>query len=97
MLKGGSAMSSNRDRLKLLEEIAALEFTVIELNLYLNTHPRDREALSEFNKAVTGVKALKEVYDKNFGMITSQDSFSSYPWEWLAEPWPWEYEANYKI
>lgn len=90
-------MSDNLDRVSLLKEIAALEFTVIELNLYLNTHPRDREALGVFNKTMARVKALKEAYDKNYGMITSQDSHSSYPWEWLAEPWPWEYEANYKI
>lgn len=90
-------MSSDMDRLDLLQEIAALDFIIIELNLYLNTHPRDCEALSKFNETMAEVRDLKAAYDRNFGMLTSQDSYSSCPWEWLAEPWPWEYEANYKI
>lgn len=90
-------MSKDMERLELLKSISALEFMVIELNLYLNTHPRDREALNRFNQAVTEVKALKETYDRRYGIFTSQDSNSSYPWEWLSEPWPWEYEANFRL
>lgn len=90
-------MPGDMDRIELLEAIQSLEFTIVELNLYLNTHPTDHEALIKFNKAMTEVKDLKEIYDRHYGMLTSQNSHSSYSWEWLKEPWPWQYEANYSL
>lgn len=89
-------MSKDMCRIDLLREITALEFTVIELNLYLDTHPGDREALNRFNRTVMELRALKEAYDRDYGMLTP-DSRSSCPWEWLRGPWPWQYEANYRL
>jgi spore coat protein JB len=90
-------MPRDMDRKKLLREITALDFKIIELNLFLNTHPDNRKAIEEFNQTVTDARALKEIYNKHYGMLTSQDSRSRYPWEWLNEPWPWEFEANYRL
>ena len=35
---------------------------------------------------------LKESYERLYGPLT-QGSASAYPWQWIKEPWPWEYEA----
>ncbi|MDI9568500.1 MAG: spore coat protein CotJB, partial [Bacillota bacterium] len=39
-----------RDRRELLLKIMALDFTALELNLYLDTHPRDARALEDYNR-----------------------------------------------
>ena len=85
------------DRMEMLKQITALDFVVVDLNLYLNTHPTDREAITKFNQTVMQVKALKQNYERLYGMLTSQDSCSAYPWQWLSQPWPWQYEANFKL
>jgi len=36
-------------RRALLDQIRAIEFMTVELNLYLDTHPRDQRALRDYN------------------------------------------------
>ena len=50
-------MDTSRE--ELLKQLSALDFTIIELNLYLNTHPHDRNALiKKHNTAVAQAKML---------------------------------------
>lgn len=95
--KGGTIMKDDKSKMELLKQIAATHMMIEDLHLYLNTHPTDRNAVVQYNGYVKQYKMLKEEYDKCCSMICEHDSFSSYPWEWINEPWPWEYEANYKL
>ena len=90
-------MKDNMSKMELKKQIAAVHMMLEDLQLYLNTHPSDRNALAKRNGYVKQLKMLKEEYDKCFDMISQDDSLSTYPWEWICEPWPWEYEANYKL
>lgn len=85
------------NKFELLEEIMAVDFMIIELHLYLNTHPMDKEALAKHNSLVMQSHALKQNYERLYGMLSSQGSCSPYPWQWINEPWPWEYEANFEL
>lgn len=91
------SMNLNMNKTELLKQIMATDFTIIDLSLYLNTHPMDKEAVAKHNSLVAQSKMLKEKYEKCFGMLTAVDSFSPYPWQWISEPWPWEYEANFRL
>ncbi len=74
-----------------LKKIMAEEFTAIEFNLYLDTHPHDKRALHDYNKTVKRLKHLKEKYEDEYGPLTNFGySTSGYPWQWIEEPWPWE-------
>ncbi|HHY08790.1 MAG TPA: hypothetical protein GX530_09830 [Corynebacteriales bacterium] len=42
----------DKDRKQLLVHIMAEEFTAVEFNLYLDTHPDDRKALAAYNETV---------------------------------------------
>ncbi len=74
-----------------LGELMALTFMVKELQLYLDTHPDDREAF----KAMKDTLALKNEawkrYVKMYGPLTVEDLEISDKYDWLQGPWPWEY------
>ncbi|MBE3584646.1 MULTISPECIES: spore coat protein CotJB [Desulfofundulus] len=78
-------------QLQLLHEIMALEFTAIELNLYLDTHPEEQEPLNDYNQVTERLNQLKAHYEHLYGPLVSYGfSPSEYPWRWIEEPWPWE-------
>ncbi|RDU22284.1 spore coat protein CotJB [Anaerosacchariphilus polymeriproducens] len=82
--------------MNLKKEISAVHVMLVDLKLYLNTHPSDQEALSKYNAYVKQLSHLTDEYNQNYGMISSH-SMSPYPWQWINEPWPWDYEANFRL
>lgn len=82
-------MELDRGRLEMLKEIMAIEFSGIELCLYLDTHPYDQRALGLHNQYVMKLMELKEIYQKEYGFLTCEN-VSECPWQWMKEPWPWE-------
>ncbi|PYG89956.1 spore coat protein JB [Ruminiclostridium sufflavum DSM 19573] len=82
---------------ELLLKLSALDFYAIDLHLYLNTHPRDREALAKYNTVVREAKALREEFERNYGMLSAQGTPSKYPWQWIENPWPWQKEFNFEL
>ena len=85
---------SERERLQssMLMEIKSLNFAVVELALYLDTHPDDQKALCLHNKYSNQLKELKDKYQKIFGPLDFY--FPCNKWRWLEEPWPWERRIN---
>jgi spore coat protein JB len=80
-----------QERTQLLLQIMALQFTAVDLNLYLDTHPEDRRALMDYNATVQELSQLKEQYSRRFGPLMNFGSCpSQYPWAWVNDPWPWE-------
>lgn len=78
-------------RLCLLKELMAMEFTALEFNLYLDTHPDDLRALEEYNAATKSVLALKKEYEALYGPLTNfGTALSPHAWRWIDDPWPWE-------
>lgn len=77
--------------MELKRKIQQLSFTLVELNLYLDTHPNCKQALELYNRYSVELKGLREEYSKkygslmNFGMCPQENDFS-----WVNSPWPWE-------
>ncbi len=86
-------MDTRRD--DLLKRISALDFMTIDLNLYLDTHPNDEVVLMKFNKAVCMSKQLKDLYESMYEPLCTNRPNPSNLWQWIKNPWPWEYEFNY--
>ncbi|MCR4434307.1 MAG: spore coat protein CotJB [Clostridiales bacterium] len=87
----------DKNRQKLLKQLSALDFMAVDLNLYLDTHPYDRDALLRYNSIVMQANALRSYYERMYGPLYSFRSTSDYPWRWINNPWPWEYEFNFKL
>lgn len=76
---------------ELMKRIKELEFTAVDLNLYLDNHPSNEKALADYNYATQELNKHKRLYEMNFGPLTNYGtSPSQYPWRWVNEPWPWE-------
>ncbi len=82
---------------ELLQCITALDFYIIDLHLYLNTHPNDVDAIMKYNECVMKVKALREEYNKLYGMLLANNSISRQPWQWIESPWPWHKSCNFEL
>lgn len=85
------------DRNALLKQLSALDFYAVDLHLFLNTHPNDREALAKYNEVVSEADVLRREYEKIYGPLTSYRVASKYPWQWVNDPWPWQNEFNFKL
>jgi hypothetical protein len=89
-------MSIEKSKFELLEQIMSIDFMITDIHLYLDTHPMDRNALRKHNSFVMESKTLKESYENLYGPLY-ENSISEYPWQWIDNPWPWEYEANPRL
>ena len=79
-------------REEMIMKIKEYNFAVIELALYLDTHPEDEKALCLHREYTKKLKDLKDKYQKVYGPLTIY--FPCNKWRWLEEPWPWE-RGNY--
>ncbi|MEJ3717249.1 spore coat protein CotJB [Paenibacillus polymyxa] len=75
----------------LLEKLQAVDFVLVELNLYLDTHPDDLQAIEQFNKLTQERTAIANEYQLLYGPLQNFGrAYSKYPWEWSQAPWPWQ-------
>lgn len=80
-----------------LGELQALEFVLLELGLYLDTHQGDGEAFSLFQQYAALEKEGREKYESMYGPLfqhaaAGQKNFSS----WIKDPWPWAFPEGGK-
>lgn len=74
-----------------LHELQAIDFVLVELNLYLDTHPNDMSALQQFNHFVNLRKNAVQHFEANYGpLMHFGHSSSEAPWQWIESPWPWQ-------
>ena len=77
-----------RIRQEMMHQIKSLNFAVIELGLYLDTHPDDRRAICLHREYTKQLKELKDQYQRVYGPLSIY--YPCKKWRWLEEPWPWE-------
>ena len=82
-------------RQELMLKIQELSFACVDLNLYLDNHPEDKNAINTYNKLVTQFVQARCAYENKYGPLTNFGyAPSSYPWQWVNQPWPWDLEYN---
>ncbi len=77
-----------------MTDLQALEFVVLELGTYLDTHPDDSEAFTLFKQFVAMERSARTNYEEKFGPLTREATASGNSYTWLKDPWPWNYEQN---
>ncbi len=77
----------------MLQELQTLGFAIQELALFLDTHRDDEEVLALYRTYQELYRKGMEQYQAKCGPLTHKD-VSTGGYEWLNDPWPWEYAAN---
>lgn len=83
-----SCSCKQMQREDMFKQIKCLNFAIIELGLYLDTHPNDTRAICLHNKYCKECKELEDSYQKVFGPLSIK--YPCNKWRWLESPWPWE-------
>lgn len=74
----------------MLSKIKKYDFTLKELNLYLDTHPDCRRGLAMFAKYSQLRKNCVEEYTAKYGPLTPDVNNDPQHWSWVDGKWPWE-------
>jgi spore coat protein JB len=79
------------DYYRCLHELQAVDFVLVELTLYLDTHPGDEQAVRQFNENAKRRAQLAYQFESKYGpLMQFGHSFSGFPWNWPQTPWPWQ-------
>lgn len=78
-------------------ELQALGFAVQELALYLDTHRDDKEALEVYREYQKLYNHCREEFLKHHGPMNHFQEDSSDKYNWINDPWPWEYHRNKEV
>ena len=77
-----------------LAELQELGFAVQELALYLDTHRDDTEALALYRRYQRTYHDKRMEYSETYGPLSHMEPITAAEYNWLNDPWPWEYCAN---
>ena len=80
-----------------MTELQALNFAIQELALYLDTHREDRDALELYRKYQQMYDRCREEFQKMHGPLNHLVNSDSEAYDWLDDPWPWEYCKNKEV
>ena len=74
----------------LLNQIAEARFACVELQLYLDTHPEDVDAQSDFNSYANALDRLCAEYTQSFGPLENFGNSEHVAGSWVYQKWPWQ-------
>lgn len=81
------------NRCDMLSQLMALHFSMIDLNLYLDTHPTDSDTIETYKDLENEYNSLKKEYEEIYGTLTP-GTIKNSQWTWISDPWPWEKMFN---
>lgn len=83
---------NNSAQKELLNKIRETVFALVDLNLFLDTHPNCKQALELFTSLAFTLEALKREYTSQYGPLKAMDVANDTPFEWVSDKylWPWQ-------
>lgn len=84
-----------KERNKLLNKVRMYNFAIIEANLFLDTHPENKDALMYLKKVNELYEKAKSEFVARYGPLKVTDVTENF--DWVKGPWPWEVEANVEL
>lgn len=76
---------------ELMNSIRIFQFCAIDLNLFLDNFPEDKNAREDYNKVSSKLTGLINEYEKHYGPLTNFGSaYVENSKAWVDMPWPWE-------
>ena len=79
-----------KQRENALWKLQAAKFALLELHLYLDTHPEDIAAMTAYKKYEAKYTLLCSEFEEKYGAL----KWLAAPGvEWCKNPWPWDAEV----
>lgn len=82
------------ERSQLLRKLQQASFAIDDVELFLDTHPTDQDALEYYEKQRKLREQAMKDFTSMYGPISAYDVNVKNRWTWIDNPWPWETEAN---
>ncbi len=77
----------------MLKKIGTYKFALKDLQLYLDTHPKDEVVLHKYAEYEEILKPLIKDFESKFGPLTVKvDNMNKFLW--IKNPWPWDIEED---
>lgn len=89
----GCCSTNNNKKYELMKQINEYSFSMIDLLLYLDTHPEDSGAQEDFLNLLHARNDAVNEYSRIYGPLTIdgiKESADEEMWRWVYQPWPWE-------
>ena len=77
-------------RCELLKTISEYQFVAVELNLYLDPHPGDAAARSDYLYYSTRLKELIAAYEEQYGPLMNFGHSATATGCYVCSEWPWD-------
>ena len=75
---------------RMLMDISIIDFTLVELTEYLDTHPFDTQAMEYFNHYARIKNQMMQDFANRYYPLTTDTSTDRKEWNWVLSPMPWE-------
>ncbi|NBH73038.1 spore coat protein CotJB [Clostridiaceae bacterium] len=73
----------------LLQKVYETGFALDEVNLYLDTHPADSQAMEYYQYIQKANQDAVAAYEQSYGPLMA-NQVDANTWNWINSPWPWE-------
>lgn len=80
----------SKEQQRMLNDIGIVDFTLVELMLFLDTHPDNKEAMEHFNHYAKIKNKMVKDYSMMYYPLMKEHAESSNEWRWGNAPLPWE-------
>lgn len=91
------SVNQNEKPVTPMTELQTMAFAIQELALYLDTHRDDKEALEVYQEYQKMYNHCREEFLKKHGPLNHFQEETSDKYNWLNDPWPWEYARNKEV
>jgi spore coat protein JB len=75
---------------QLLYDINIVSFVLVDLGLYLDTHPNDKSAIEYYNHYAKIKHQMTMEFSMKYYPLTMECTESNKEWRWGCAPLPWE-------
>lgn len=82
-------VSPKNDREAKLLNVMCYTHAITDLNLYLDVHPEDRNALNLLKEMIMEEEKAKKEYINSYGPLNICDTKGN-KFDWIDSPWSWE-------
>lgn len=86
-------LKATNEREDLIMQIDEQRFALIDLGLYLDIYPSDKNILNKYNYHLNKQQELINIYENKYGPLTLTSKVQTNNWLWNNSPWPWEVQS----